>query len=48
MIRGSKVLVIFVLVVLIVYLFHFAKIRKQYQTVIEQNDKNISLRGNKE
>lgn len=36
-------LVIFVLVVLIVFSFDFAKIRKQNQTMIEQNDKIISL-----
>lgn len=41
--RGRKVLAIFVLVVLIVYLFDFARIRKQNQTVIEQNNKIISL-----
>lgn len=40
--RG-KVLAFFGLVVLIVFLFDFAKIRKQEQTMIEQNDKIISL-----
>lgn len=36
-------LVILVLVVLIVFVFDFAKIRQQNQTVIEQNDKIITL-----
>lgn len=33
----------FVIVLLIVFLFDFAKIRKQNETVIEQNEKIISL-----
>lgn len=36
-------LVIFILVILIVFSFDFVKIRKQNQTVIEQNDRIISL-----
>lgn len=36
-------LLIFVIVVLIVFVFDFAKIRRQNQTVIEQNDKIITL-----
>jgi uncharacterized membrane protein len=37
------VLVILVIVILIVFLFDFTKFRKQNQTMIEQNDKIISL-----
>ena len=36
-------LVILVIVILIVFLFDFTKFRKQNQTMIEQNDKIISL-----
>lgn len=36
-------LLAFILVILIIFLFDFAKIRKQNDTVIEQNEKIISL-----
>ncbi|WP_317935293.1 hypothetical protein [Sporosarcina aquimarina] len=40
---GEYVLLAFILVILVVFLFDFAKIRKQNDTVIEQNEKIISL-----
>lgn len=36
-------LVFFVLAILIIFLFDFTKFRKQNQTMIEQNEKIISL-----
>lgn len=36
-------LITFILGILIVFVFDFAKIRRQNQTVIEQNDKIINL-----
>ncbi|GEL05456.1 hypothetical protein RST01_20830 [Rummeliibacillus stabekisii] len=35
--------VILIMIILIVFLFDFTKFRKQNQTMIEQNDKIISL-----
>lgn len=34
---------IFIAIILIIYLFDFTKIRKQNDTMIEQNEKVISL-----
>lgn len=36
-------LIIFIVIILIVFLFDFARIRKQNDSVIEQNEKIISL-----
>lgn len=36
-------MIIFITIILIVFLFDFSKIRSQNQTLIEQNDKIISL-----
>ncbi|WP_260621261.1 hypothetical protein [Metabacillus idriensis] len=36
-------MVFFVAVILIIFLFDFTKLRKQNQTMIEQNEKIISL-----
>lgn len=36
-------LIIFITIILIVFVFDFARIRKQNDTVIEQNEKIISL-----
>ncbi|MFJ7974929.1 hypothetical protein JNUCC23_15175 [Peribacillus sp. JNUCC 23] len=37
------ILVLFVPAILIIFLFDFAKFRQQNQTIIEQNEKVISL-----
>ncbi|WP_174732207.1 hypothetical protein [Mesobacillus harenae] len=36
-------MIIFITVILLIYLFDFTKIRKQNETMIEQNEKIISL-----
>ena len=36
-------MVFFIVVILIVFLFDFTKLRKQSETIIEQNEKVISL-----
>lgn len=36
-------MIILVIIILFVFLFDFAKIRQQNQTIIEQNEKVISL-----
>lgn len=36
-------LIIFIAIILIVFVFDFARVRKQNDTVIEQNEKIISL-----
>lgn len=40
---GDNMFVILIMIILIVFLFDFTKFRKQNQTMIEQNDKIISL-----
>ena len=40
---GTRALVFFIVVILIVFLFDFTKLRKQNETIIEQNEKVISL-----
>ena len=40
---GIRVFVFFIVVILIVFLFDFTKLRKQNETIIEQNEKVISL-----
>jgi hypothetical protein len=39
----SVVMDIFIFIILLVFLFDMAKFRKQNQTIIEQNEKVISL-----
>lgn len=36
-------MLIFIIIILIVFLFDFTRIRKQNDTIIEQNEKVISL-----
>lgn len=38
-------MIIFVLIILIVFLFDFTKLRQQNETMIEQNEKIIELLG---
>ncbi|SIR07660.1 hypothetical protein [Domibacillus enclensis] len=38
-------MIILVLIILLVFLFDFAKLRKQNETMIEQNEKIIELLG---
>lgn len=40
---GVNAMLIFITVILIVFLFDFTRLRKQNDTIIEQNEKVISL-----
>ena len=40
---GLRLLMILIVIILFVYLFDFTKLRRQNETIIEQNEKMISL-----
>ena len=41
--KGIRLVIIFIIVILFVYLFDFVKLRKQNETMIAQNEKIIAL-----
>ena len=40
---GLRLLMLLIVIILFVYLFDFTKLRRQNETIIEQNEKMISL-----